>query len=380
MYEHTQQVKTFFPETIFAVLVAQTVFNIPFCLLRTRTHELSDSTIKKIPLFIILIAIGVWISRTLLVLTGSYFHYIPGLNFVNTSVLYSPLAIISTLGRIVLIFLCIKMFRKVKCRGTIFISIYVLIEICWHLLSAKRMELFIALLCIIFAYIYVKKKIPLTAVACFILILFIGSPLIVYYRFAVQESSKDNNSFVSAPITAIKKIADSDMKISFHMLIDRLNDGQYTAGCIKTVPEKIPFWQGKTYKRILWIPVPRVLYHQRPAFQLNYLIMILGLPPTATSAPVTMVGEAYINYGWLGIPVVFLILGTIYKAFEYIFGTNLSSSQAAIFLFFYIMMIRMTADPAVTQLSWMLKIIILLCVCKFFESGLLFRKKHNSEL
>lgn len=99
-----------------------------------------------------------------------------------------------------------------------------------------------------------------------------------------------------------------------------------------------------------------------------------------TSAPITTVGEAYINFGWPGIPFVFLILGIIYKAFEYVFGSELSPSQAAILLFFCVMIIGMTVQPAVVQLSWMTKIFILLLVCRFFESGFAIRRKtqtHN---
>ncbi len=375
MYNHMQRVQIFIPEMLFAVLVAQTLFNLPFCILPSCRHELSDKTTKKFPLFILFVAIGVWISRVLLVATGSYFHYIPGLNFVNTSVLYSPLAIISTLGRIVLIFMSVKLFRETKKHNTIFTALYIFTEVCWHLFSGKRMELFMALLCILFAYIYVRKRIPVIPVICFILVLLIGSPLIVYYRQSVRNKhSQDSNVFVTVLATAFEEMVNSDVKKSLHILLDRLNDGQYMAGCIKAVPKKISFVQGKTYKNILWIPVPRVLYHQRPAFQLNYYTMILGSPPGYTSAPITAVGEAYINFGWLGIPVVFLILGTIYRAFENIFGQNLSSSQAAVLLFFCVMIIGMTVEPAAVQLSWMVKIIILLAVCKFFESGFVFRK------
>jgi hypothetical protein len=382
MYNHAKQVKGFFPETLFAVLIAQTVFNLPFCILPSCRHELSDKVSNKFSLFIALIAAGVWISRGFLVATGSYFHFIPGLNFVNTSALYSPLATISTLGRIVLIFISIKVFRKEKKRGTIFATLYIFIEICWHLFSGKRMSLLMALLCIILAYIYVRKKIPVILVLGFMLVLFIGSPLILYYRTAVRNiySQGDKNMMITAPGRAFKEIVNTDVKKSLNVVLDRLNDGQFTAGCLKSVPEQIPFLRDKTYKMILWIPVPRVLYHQRPKFLLDYFNIIQGIPTGVTSAPVTTVGEAYINFGWPGIPVVFLILGTIYRVFEYVFGSKLSSSQAAILLFFCIMIIGMTVEPAVTQLSWMLKIIILLLACRFFESSFAFRRKiqtHN---
>jgi len=239
-----------------------------------------------------------------------------------------------------------------------------------------------ALVCIILTYIYVRKKIPLIPVLCFMLVLFIGSPLIVYYRSAVRRiyTQGDKTTTVASTKKAFKEIINSDIKKSLHSVFDRLNDGQFTAGCLKSVPEEIPFLQDKTYKMILWIPVPRVLYHQRPKFLLDYFNIIQGIPTRVTVAPVTTVGEAYINFGWPGIPFVFLILGIIYKAFEYVFGSELSPSQAAILLFFCIMVIGMTVEPAVTQLSWMLKIIILLLICRFFESGFAFRRKtqtHN---
>lgn len=376
MYEHVREVKNYFPETLFAVLIAQTAFNLPFCIFPFRQYELSDNTIKKFPLFITLMAIGVWIARGALVVTGSYFHYIPGFNFVNTSTLYSPLATISTLGRIVLIFVSINVFRKTKDRGTILAILYIFTEISWHLLSGKRMGLLMSLVCIILTYILVKKKMPVVHVLCFMLVLLIGSPLIVYYRSAMRQiHNQGDKKIITATEEAFRKIVSSDMKESLHMVLDRLNDGQFTAGCLKSVPEKVPFLQDKSYKMVLWIPVPRVLYRQRPKFLLNYFNIIQNKQTKATSAPITTVGEAYINFGWPGIPVVFLILGSIYKIFEYIFRSKLSPSQAAILLFFCVLIIGMTVQPAVVQLSWMLKIIILLLVCKFLESGFTFRKK-----
>jgi oligosaccharide repeat unit polymerase len=377
MYEHVMQVKDYFPETLFAVLIAQTAFNLPFCISPFRQYELSDNRANKFPLFIALMAVGVWIARVALVSTGSYFHYIPGLDFVNTSALYSPLATISTLGRIVLIFVSIKVFKKTKSRNTTLGTIYIFVEISWHLLSGKRMGLLMTLVCIILAYIFVKKKIPIIHILCFMLVLIIGSPLIVHYRSVIREASNQDNKKTMITLTekAFKDVINSNMKESLHMVIDRLNDGQFTAGCLKSVPEQIPFLQDKSYKMILWIPVPRVLYRQRPKFLLDYFNIIQGKPIGVTVAPTTTVGEAYINFGWPGIPVVFLILGTIYKLFEYIFRLKLSSSQTAILLFFCVMIIGMTVEPAVVQLSWMLKITILLLTCKFFEFGLAFRKK-----
>ena len=223
MYEHVREVKNYFPETLFAVLIAQTAFNLPFCIFPFRQYELSDNTIKKFPLFITLMAVGVWIARGALVATGSYFHYIPGFNFVNTSALYSPLATISTLGRIVLIFVSIKVFRKTKDHSTILATLYIFIEISWHLLSGKRMGLLMSLVCIILAYIFVKKKMPVVHVLCFMLVLLIGSPFIVYYRSEIRQiHNQDDKKIITATEEAFRKIVGSDMKESLHMALDRL--------------------------------------------------------------------------------------------------------------------------------------------------------------
>ena len=125
------------------------------------------------------------------------------------------------------------------------------------------------------------------------------------------------------------------------------------------VPHKHPFIEGETYKMIPWVPIPRFIYPNRPIFIVNY--NSLFRPWIAySSAPVTTIGEAYINFGWLGIPIVFLALGLINRGIDSLFRKRLSYAEAAILIFFSSIYLLLPASPAVSYISWMLKIIILL--------------------
>lgn len=366
LLSHTKQVHSFFPEMLLGVLTAQTIFNLPFCLIPRYSYELYRKTEKGLPSFITALAVAVWLSRCAILATGSYFHF--GSKFMYTSTLYSPLAVISTLGRIVLAYGLIRMFKVKSFRQKILPAIYLFFETSWHLFSGKREGLLIAILCIILVYIFVRKRLPLFYSLVFLFVLFAGSVFIAYYRGAMRARlSHQEVSIISASKKALKLQGQLNVKKTINIVLDRLNDGQFTAGCFKSVPNPVGFLNGQSYKMILWIPVPRVLYSARPNFIINYW-SLFNPEITSSSAPVTAIGEAYINFGWFGIPIVFFLLGLVYRGMDSIFKSRITYTQAAILIFFSTLVVRMTVNPAVSHLSWMLKIIVLLITCRVLET------------
>jgi len=377
MFAHAKQVSSFFPEMLLGVLIAQTIFNLPFCLMPRRSYNLRRTTEKGLPFFITALAVAVWLSRCALVATGSYFHF--GSKFVTTSTFYSPLAVISTLGRIVLAYVLIRMFKTKSFRRKILPIIYLLFEISWHLFSSKRQGLLIAIICIILVYILVRKKVPIFYSLVFLFVLFVGSVFINSYRAALQKQASNKEiSIIKASKKALESQKQLDIRKSITLVLNRLNDGQFTAGCFKSVPDPIGFLHGESYKMILWIPVPRVLYPSRPQFRVEYNTLIRRPPITNVTSSVTAVGEAYINFGWFGIPLVFFLLGLVYRCMDSIFRSQPSYTEAAILMFFCVMIVGMTISPAVSHLSWMLKVLVLLFVCRIFESKF-WHKKENAE-
>jgi hypothetical protein len=363
---HIYQVRFFFPEALFAVLVGQTLFNISFCIYPPSQIRAIEQSATEWAAFIILLAIAAWASRLLIVLTDSYFHSRHS-DFMFKSVLFSPMAIFSTMGRIVTAYMAIRIFKSKGIWKEKTAKIYLVFEIAWFLFSGVREGLLLTILCVILGYIIVHRKIPLHYSLIFLLFLFAGSSFLHYYRIAVKsQPASQQVSIIAASKQAIETQKKLGPKMAFFRVVDRLNDGQYTAGCLKLVPESMPFLHGKTYKMIYWIPVPRVLYPARPKFIVNYL-SLANPEITSGSAPVTAIGEAYINFGWFGIPIVFVLLGLVYRGMDSVFKSRLTYNQAAILIFFSTLVARMTVNPAVSHLSWMLKIILLLIACRVLE-------------
>lgn len=57
---------------------------------------------------------------------------------------------------------------------------------------------------------------------------------------------------------------------------------------------------------------------------------------------------------------MFFALGCVHRGMDSVFRSRLSYAEAAILIFYSTLLIRMMVNPAVSHLSWMLKILLLL--------------------
>jgi oligosaccharide repeat unit polymerase len=94
-----------------------------------------------------------------------------------------------------------------------------------------------------------------------------------------------------------------------------------TAMLIDKVPQYYPHTYGSTYGLWLIAPIPRALWPEKPIVRIGGVLGAAifgsdqrsGIPPGA-------VGEAFLNFGWIGIPFVLFFLGCILKIFYNTFG------------------------------------------------------------
>jgi hypothetical protein len=84
---------------------------------------------------------------------------------------------------------------------------------------------------------------------------------------------------------------------------------------LRDTPDRIPFQYGKTFAFLLFTPVPRFLYEDKPTaqeanlwFAQTYGILDSYIAKT-TMVGISHLGEVYVNFGVLGVPVIFLIFG-----------------------------------------------------------------------
>jgi hypothetical protein len=100
---------------------------------------------------------------------------------------------------------------------------------------------------------------------------------------------------------------------------DRLTLLPIVGKLIEETPERIPFQMGKTFSFILFSPIPRFLYTDKPTaqeanlwFATEYRIIDQEIAKR-TMVGISHIGEVYVNFGLMGIPFVFTIFGYILR-------------------------------------------------------------------
>lgn len=84
----------------------------------------------------------------------------------------------------------------------------------------------------------------------------------------------------------------------------------WTAQAISTYGTRFHFLYGQSYLAVLVNPVPRVIWRGKPGGYSSVNAVNIGYPFGATMTSAWM-GEAYANFGWLGIPIIGLVAGTL---------------------------------------------------------------------
>lgn len=87
------------------------------------------------------------------------------------------------------------------------------------------------------------------------------------------------------------------------------------------VPSQVPHTYGSTY--FLWIvsPVPRSIWPDKPIVRIGGILghSVYGTRDS-NGIPPGFVAEAYLNFGWLGIPLISLLFGAGIRQFYRIYG------------------------------------------------------------
>ena len=102
--------------------------------------------------------------------------------------------------------------------------------------------------------------------------------------------------------------------------MDRLNFMSMFAEVVQDTPKSVPYWEGHTYRSIVWKLVPVALYRKKPpedtdgAFPHRY--GILKDLDSTTAVPLPQLVEGYVNFGVAGVVVAMLAIGVAYKMVE----------------------------------------------------------------
>ncbi len=192
---------------------------------------------------------------------------------------------------------------------------------------------------IVFSFIFefsFKKK--LIIVTCCLLAIYSLQVVKQQYRrlaWGGNVSSYEGSKLLAKMMLSKYTQEESELmkKYATYMLITRINQGWIIARIMKRVPEKEPFANGETIKRsILDSCVPRFLSPDKlQAGGAEYFSRFVGRKLAGTSMDLSVIGEAYANYGKGGGIVFMFFMGLLYN-FILFFIYRAAKKNPSIFL------------------------------------------------
>ena len=360
-----------FALTSFAALLGQTMFfwgyesmkkGIYFPPVKEAMRNVKIGIILKVMLLLMVLT---WFSRIILLQKG-YYYQIHTSDFQFVSPYFSALSHLSNFGLLILGAFFILVFsenEKAKRNSKMKIAIlFFIMEIGWYLPSGSRGKLVLTILCPIFAYILVMRKIPFKAV---ILILLAGIPFLSFlyeFRYVASEySAVSEINLQKVPDTYLatfERTSKNDAGLATYNIINRFYDGMNLNHLLIHYSTDFEYEYGSTYKNILYVFVPRFIYTDKPIFTqaLGRWYRLVG----GGATPTTFLGESYINFSWFGIIICSYLLGILMKYYDYLFIRN-SSKPFWCFLYAFgaIIIMQLPVEVFVIWVSYLLKFVVI---------------------
>jgi len=353
--------------TSFAALLGQTLFfcgyesikkSIYFPPIKIREKSYSHLFLVLCPLLIL-----IWIGRYVLLSTGSYYRILRS-SYQFTNPFYSVFVQLSGYGLIIVgaLFLVAfsKNIKRLKVIKAIIPSVVLIGEILWYGIAGQRQGLAMTVLAPIFAYIFIRRKLPKKII---VVLIMIGLPVFAIlgeYRYVTTtfyKASEIDLSATSQAFLAAKTRSDRTKNLLGN-LIDRVYDGKSLGYLLMHYSDDYNYELGSTYKNIPFVFIPRFIYTDKPVFSTalgNWYQLLAG-----GSMPTTFWGESYINFSWFGIILISYLLGLAMKAYDYIFIKRASKPYwVYLYLFSAIYILRLPMQVAVIWMSFLLKAIVL---------------------
>jgi len=184
-------------------------------------------------------------------------------------------------------------------------------------------------------YVYEKRKLPLVAIM-------IGIPVVLflqpgkekfrdqYWRAGASEGYVERVNFWIESSWGVwgEALSNSDKEQArklANQTLGRLSLLQQTANVMETTPERIPYQNGRLYSYMLVTFIPRALWADQLSindsnrwYQVTYRITMRN-ELDGVSVAVGYLTESYINFGWVGPPIVMFCVGILLGLFDRIF-------------------------------------------------------------
>ena len=287
-----------------------------------------------------------WAARAVLFFNNSYFWAAP--SEFSHGPLYQLVGQVDTLGRLVLVFLCIRQFdpahRRKSAKALVFVC---LLELLWYLPAGKRQPIAELGVSIFLAWVLMGRRVrwtfaipaALMTASLFSVISWYRAPLIAAFSQGMKIDATVMNLAVSGGVDTIRdQTASQLLTVATGELMYRLSDITSAAAPFRYTPSILDFQHGGTYIGALFFPIPRVIWPGKPSLVVGAFTTPYYFPWMAGEAtrPITLLGECYLNFGYWGIPAVMFLWGLYLRTLYEYCRSHSGNSRAGLAFYIFI--------------------------------------------
>jgi len=311
------------------------------------------SAYRVMPIMVIIAGV-IWVARGILLVSGGYYWV-----YVNPDFVFgrwgSVIGTISDFGLIVPIGFWLLAGKNPLWRPWAWLATGV--ELIWVLPSGARETFIETLFGLLLVFWWCKQRFPWRGMMALLVAAIIAVPIMGEYRYSIASFTDVNRVSISSSVAAARVAREhfvlSSGRTSLGFLdnfANRLYDGQHLGYLLKHYSEDYDWEYGATYyTRLPFLLLPYFIYPHRPIMSVpldHWYKLVLG-----GSSPTTFLGEAYINFGYLGIPIMGFLIGMILAGYDAVFLRRQNDFFAVmVYLFFASQMPRMVSASLA---SWM---------------------------
>jgi hypothetical protein len=295
---------------------------------RVPSGKLEERSVSSSALNVMLITMLtiIWCARIYLLSTGTYYHTLRT-DFQEEN--YGVLAVLYTLesigGVVVMVAIIQGLCGRWQGRA-IFLMAIVGADILWYLAAAQKASVFrvvFALVVCLLLYREISRRNRWLLAGGVFAVIIILIPLMNAYIRVLNIVQHDPTEIVGISGT-LDNVAEAFSIVGesrlgpFDDAMQRLGDIRSLGAVYYAVPSHVNYIWGESYLGILFAFVPHFLWPGKPDFEIRLELMREILPlQTIASSPLTLVGEAFVNFSYGGIVGVFFLVGVLAQIFNY---------------------------------------------------------------
>ena len=168
-------------------------------------------------------------------------------------------------------------------------------------ISSSRNTILYLILTILLTFHYQRQRIPIRNILTFMLLGFI----MLGFMGNLRKQAYSTASGTTIEKTGTRNATLHTIAYSAHFV----GVGK-TSVILAQVPEKQNYLYGQSYLSIFYAPIPRSMWHNKPIVRIGRFVGVtLFERNTLSGVPPGLIGESYLNFGWVGIIIIMYVFG-----------------------------------------------------------------------